>query len=82
MPTLQIRNLPEDLHRELAESARREGRSLTQEAVVVLRRGLEQLAEDPRERRRRLFKEWAARPIEIKGEMIPPEVIIREDRER
>lgn len=81
MPTLQIRNLPEDLHRELAERARREGRSLTQEAIVLLRRGLQE-HEDPRERRRRLFAEWSARPIKIKGEMTPPEVLIREDRER
>lgn len=81
MPTLQIRNLPEDLHRELVEKAKREGRSLTQEAIVLLRRGLEQ-QEDARERRRRLFEEWSSRPIEIKGEMIPPEVFIREDRNR
>lgn len=38
---LQIRNVPEDLHRELKVRAAREGRSLSEYALAQLRRSLE-----------------------------------------
>ena len=37
MPNLQIRELPTDIYRALAADARRENRSLTQQAIVELR---------------------------------------------
>lgn len=42
MPSLQIRDLPEDVYEALAYRADRERRSLAQQAVVELRRALEQ----------------------------------------
>jgi plasmid stability protein len=41
MPTLQIRNMPEDVHRRLKARAAREGRSLSEYALSQLRRSLE-----------------------------------------
>ena len=38
MPSLQIRDLPEDVYRALAERAEREGRSLAQQALHELRK--------------------------------------------
>lgn len=38
MPSLQIRDMPEDLYEALAERARRERRSLAQQAVADLSR--------------------------------------------
>jgi hypothetical protein len=40
MPALQIRDLPDHIYKRLAEQAERERRSLAQQAVVVLARGL------------------------------------------
>jgi len=40
MPALQVRDLPDDLYDELKAQALRENRSLTQQAIVVLRKGL------------------------------------------
>lgn len=40
MPTLQIRNLPQDLYEQLKESAKSGNRSLTQEVIVLLKKAL------------------------------------------
>ncbi len=40
MPTLQIRNLPQDLYDHLQRSAKKSRRSLTQEAIIQMQRGL------------------------------------------
>ena len=41
MPALQIRDLPEATYRKLVERARREHRSLSQQATVLLERALD-----------------------------------------
>ncbi|MCZ2101496.1 MAG: hypothetical protein LC107_08175 [Chitinophagales bacterium] len=41
MPILQIRNLPQKLYDELKASADKSRRSLTQEAIVLLEKGLQ-----------------------------------------
>ena len=41
MPSLQIRKLPEALYEALKEAASRENRSLSQQAIVALAKGLE-----------------------------------------
>jgi len=81
MPSLQIRDLPEDVYEALAFRAEAEHRSLAQQAIVELRRIPELTA---RERRLELLKELKK---EIAAE--PPlrlfpaaEDLIREDRER
>ena len=56
MPLLQIRNLPDELYQTLARKAAEERRSLSQQAIVVLSKGLE--AEiDPKARLRRVLAE-------------------------
>ncbi len=40
MPTLQIRDLPKDLYKRLQESAKASRRSLTQEAIVLLNKAM------------------------------------------
>jgi len=40
MPTIQIRDLPEHLHYKLKEEAGKQHRSLSQQAIVVLSKGL------------------------------------------
>jgi hypothetical protein len=83
MPSLQVRDLPEPLYRKLAAEAEREHRSLAQQAVAVLARGLG-MAEDPRERRRKLFERMQKDPIRFKGNLSSDDIVrkIREDRDR
>lgn len=40
MPNLLIRNLPEELHARLKESAASHRRSVTQEAILIVEKGL------------------------------------------
>ena len=41
MPTLQVRNLPEDVYIQLNYLAEREHRNLAQEAIVLLKEGMD-----------------------------------------
>ncbi len=81
MPSLQIRDLPEDVYEALAYRAEVEHRSLAQQAIVELRRIPELAA---RERRLKVLDE-IEREIALEGtqHLDPaPEDLIREDRER
>jgi len=81
MPSLQIRDLPEPLHRLLQRRARQNKRSLSQQALA----DLEELSgADPRQRRQqaleRIEQRWQERqPLRWPE---PPEALIRADRER
>ena len=47
MPTLVLRNVPDDLYRRLKETAANHRRSMTQEAIVSLQAALVGLQEQP-----------------------------------
>ena len=81
MPTLQVRNVPEHIYRRLADLAGKERRSLAQQAVATLAKGLE-VEVDPKTRRRRVLEE--AKRLNLgRGKSLPDFVkLIREDRER
>ncbi len=80
MPSLQIRELPEDVYEALAYRAKCSGRSLAQQAVVELRKATQASS---RERRLAVLDRIAVRP-KLTG--IPPdlepEAMIRRDRDR
>ena len=81
MPSLQIRDLPDDVYEALAFRAQAEHRSLAQQAIVELRRIPELTA---RERRLEILKDLKKR-IETEPPSRPfraPEDLIREDRDR
>ena len=81
MPLLQVRDIPEHLYRLLAEQAEKERRSLAQQAVAVLARGLE-VELDAKARRQKVLRaiqeSRQARPARLKD----PAKLIREDRRR
>lgn len=82
MPALQVRDLPETIYRRLKEEADRDHRSLAQQAVVTLARGL-RMETDPVDRRRRLLEEIDRGRKAIKGrKTTDPVRFVREDRER
>jgi len=80
MPTLQVRNLPEDVYVQLKYLAEKEHRSLSQETIVVLKKGLVSKL-DNKDKRRRLLERTNV--LEVDGSKFPdPVILIREGRER
>ena len=82
MPSLQVRDMPAALYRALQESAKREHRSLAQQAIVSLSRGMNLTSSESQHRRNLLdrIKKAAVCPPDI--ELSPPEELINEDRNR
>lgn len=81
MPSLQIRDLPEPLHRLLLHRAHAHKRSLSQQALADLEAIV---GGDPRERRRQVLDRIARRgrlPV-TRAWTQTPEELIRADRER
>lgn len=81
MPSLQIRNLPDDVYQALAYRAERAHRSLAQQALFELRKA----TQSDRSRRREQTLEEILLSIDAHGIQSPtlrPEDLIRENRER
>lgn len=78
MPTLQIRDLPEDVYQGVSIAARLEQRSLSQQAVVELRRALN-LGGDPH--RAGILQMLMASDRRLPASAESPEALLREDRE-
>jgi plasmid stability protein len=79
MATLHVRDFPDDVYTKLRALAEAENRSLSQEAIVLLKRAVE-LEGSNRERRRRIVA--ALRRDRASHAAPEPEKLIREDRER
>ena len=83
MASLQIRELPENIYSLLKRKAEAEQRSIAQEAIVLLAKGLD-TSTSPKERRTKLLQK-----IEQEAELnsgtvakLDPVELIREDRRR
>ena len=76
---LHVRNVPDEVYEELRDSAKREGRSIGSEAIVLLRAALEE-----RRRRTDLVRqlEDVRRRLRVRPGGPTPEELIREDRDR
>jgi len=80
MPTLQVRDLPEDIYIQLNYLAEKEHRSLAQETIVLLKESINNKINN-KERRHKLLEKIAE--LNIEGKDFPdPVALIREDRER
>jgi plasmid stability protein len=82
MPSLQVRELPEHIYQSLCHEAEASHRSIAQQAVAILAKGLN-LDLAPRTRRKALLsaiREGAAKQ-EISN-LPDPAQLIREDRDR
>ena len=81
MPTLQVRDLPEDVYHRLQDLAESDHRSLAQETVVLLRDALG-ARRSPQLRRQTALAAMPAVRLPD-GETLPsPADLIREDRDR
>ncbi len=82
MPSLQVRELPEQIYKKLQAQAQKEHRSFSQQAIVTITRGLG-LDENPKKRRTELLNNILNNPIKMKGSnIIDPVDLVREDRNR
>jgi len=81
MPLLQVRECPEDVYKKVALVAKRQNRTIAQQVVVLLEKGLGQ-EESNIERRKQLLSKIESRHISDKVKAIDAVALIREDRDR
>ena len=81
MPLIQVRDVPDHIYRLLAEQAEKERRSLAQQVVAVLARGLE-VELDAKVRRQKILRDIEAAASTQTRRLSDPTRLIREDRRR
>jgi len=82
MPSIQIRDLPEQIYSKIKNNAQKDHRSLSQQAIVTLKKGLG-IDENHKERRRILVDQIMSRRIAFDiAKLENPVNLIREDRDR
>lgn len=78
MATLQIRDLPDDVYQGVSAAARAEQRSLSQQAVVELRRALGIGTDD---QRAAIVRQLRASGRRLPAAAVSPETLQREERD-
>ena len=82
MPSVQVRDLPEQIYNKIKNNAQKDHRSLSQQVIVTLKKGLG-IDENPKERRRILVDQIMSRRITFDiTKLDDPINLIREDRDR
>ena len=82
MPSIQVRDLPEQIYNKIKNNAQKDHRSLSQQAIVTLKKGLG-IDENPKERRRILVDQIISRRVAFDiAKLDDPVNLIREDRDR
>lgn len=81
MPAIQIRDVPDPIYRKLVEAAKRERRSLAQQTLEVIARGLN-AESDAKSRRRNLIASIRQKNAGVGLGLRDPVALIREDRDR
>jgi plasmid stability protein len=82
MPSIQIRDLPEQIYSKIKNNAQKDHRSLSQQAIVTLKKGLG-IDENHKERRRILVDQIMSRRVAFDiAKLENPVNLIREDRDR
>jgi len=82
MPSIQVRDLPEQIYNKLKNNAQKDHRSLSQQAIVTLKKGLG-IDENHKERRRILVDQIMSRRVAFDiAKLENPVNLIREDRDR
>ena len=81
MPLLQVRDFPADIYEEISFEARRENRTIAQQTIVLIKKGLGEEISN-KERRLRILEEIKSWDIPDEVKAIDHVKWIREDRER
>ena len=81
MPLLQVRDCPEDIYKKVTITAKRKNRTIGQQIIALLEKGLGQ--EQPNiERRKQVLERIKARKISDELKKVDAVALIREDRDR
>jgi hypothetical protein len=80
MPLLQVRDFPEDIYAEVSYIARRQNRTIAQQVIVLIKKGLGE-EESNRERRRLVFERIKAREVPAAAREVDTAQMIRDMRE-
>ena len=82
MPSIQVRDLPEQIYNKIKNNAQKDHRSLSQQAIVTLKKGLG-IDENHKERRRILVDQIMSRRVDFDiAKLEDPVNLVREDRNR
>ena len=81
MPLLQVRECPEDIYKKITLLAKKQNRTIAQQVVVVLEKGLGQ-EQSNSERREHVLERIAGRIISNDTKVLDEVALIREDRDR
>ena len=81
MPLLQVRDCPEDIYKKISIYAKRQNRTIAQQILIILEKGLKQ-EQSNIERRKQLIEKIEERKITEKVKMMDDVELIREDRNR
>ena len=81
MPLLQVRDFPADIYEEIKYEANQENRTIAQQTIVLIKKGLGEEVSN-KERRRRLLEEINSRHVPDEVKAIDHVKWIREDRNR
>ena len=80
MPTIQVRNIPNDMYMKIQYLAEQEQRSIAEQTIILLKESLNN-SNGHKNRRRMILKKRGNLPIT--GVQLPdPVTLLREDRER
>jgi len=81
MPLLQVRDFPDDIYEEITYEARRQNRTIAQQTIVLIKKGLQQEISN-RERRHLAIERTSARDIPFDAKSMDYVKLIRQDRDR
>jgi len=82
MPYLQVSELPDSIYKKLFDLANKEHRSISQQAALLLAKSLD-IDISPQARRKKILEEIKSQSGELKKyNLINPDKIIREEREK
>ncbi|MDR1972835.1 MAG: hypothetical protein LBQ46_13050 [Treponema sp.] len=81
MPLLQVRDFPDDIYKEISLVAHKENRTIAQQTIVLIKKGLGK-EEANKERRKRILEKIMARNIPEAVKVIDDVKFIHEDHER
>lgn len=81
MPLLQVRDFPEDIYNKITIAAKKQKRTISQQVIVLLEKGLGE-EESCKERRLSVLSRIAKRNVPRAVQEIDATALIREDRDR
>jgi hypothetical protein len=81
MPLLQVRDCPEDIYKKISINARKQNRTIAQQILIILEKGLGQ-EQSNIERRKTILGKISMRKIDPRVYEIDDVALLREDRNR